>query len=141
MNFLKVLSIFVFLAIGQSIFSQDTKQHFIDKACDSCFAKNDYTNLGENTCLQEALGKWDKRLNVVYSRLNKLLKTEQKQALLSSQRQWLKYRDEEFKFINAQVKDLEGSMYPNMVLDAEITVVKNRVLILEKYLSFFESMK
>jgi uncharacterized protein YecT (DUF1311 family) len=140
MNKLKTLSIFTLLLISNTIFSQEVKQHFIDKACDSCFAKNDYTNLGENTCLQAALGKWDKRLNEVYTKLKKLLNTGQQQALLSSQQQWLKYRNEEFKFINAQVKDLEGSMYPNIVLNAEITVVKNRVLILEKYLSFFESM-
>jgi uncharacterized protein YecT (DUF1311 family) len=84
---------------------------------------------------------WDRELNFIYGKLQKICNNEQKNTLLDSQKQWLKYRDGEFKFIESQTHGLEGSMYPEMVMRNKTRIVKDRISELLSYLNFFQTMR
>jgi uncharacterized protein YecT (DUF1311 family) len=100
-----------------------------------------YSTAGENESLTAELKKLDGQLNAVYSDLSKMLNAEQKQSLVTSQKEWLEHRDNEFAFIESQVKGLEGTMYPNIVLRNKVKIIKDRVSELGVYLMFFKSMQ
>src|SRR4051794_18482023 len=93
-----------------SAYSQDEKQHPIDRFYDECVDKNGST-AGMVECTEKAYKKWDTELNRVYGELLKKLPREKTADLKKAQRNWLTYRDAEFKAIAAVYSGLEGTMY------------------------------
>ncbi|MEA1051885.1 lysozyme inhibitor LprI family protein [Lamprobacter modestohalophilus] len=62
-------------------------------------------------CISEELTTQDARLNGAYQKLQKSLSAERKQALLTAQRLWIKYRDANCDFYN----DPEGGSYQRVM--------------------------
>ena len=113
--------------------AQEQTQHPIDKALEACIDKNGST-AGMVECTDKAYAAWDKELNKNYSELMRTLKPPQKEALRSSELEWIKYRDLEFKFIDSVYDALQGTMYIPMRIAARMEVVKHRALELHEYL-------
>ncbi len=113
--------------------SQEQTQHPIDKALETCIDKNGST-AGMVECTDKAFAAWDKELNKNYGELMRTLKPTQKETLRSSQLEWIKYRDLEFKFIDSIYDTMQGTMYIPMRIDARMEVVKKRALELKGFL-------
>ena len=128
-----------FIIKSVPLFSQNSNQHPIDKWLNDCITQNQSTT-EMLECAKEAYTKWDKELNNVYKELMKLLDSNSQKKLKESQKQWLKYRDEEFSFIGQLYSTKEGTMYLPMRYFDMIEIIKNRVLILKNYIQVLKDM-
>jgi uncharacterized protein YecT (DUF1311 family) len=82
--------------------------------------------------LEEAL---DKELNTAYQKLMKNLPESSKEALRTSQKQWVKYRDAEFSFLSVNFnKEDFGSSYAISIGSYRTSIVEARVKELLWYL-------
>ena len=80
----------------------------------------------------------DRELNTAYRQLMARLSDEQQAALRASQRQWLKYRDAEFAFLNETfTRQSHGSSVVLTVGGARNALVYERVEELWSYLESF----
>jgi uncharacterized protein YecT (DUF1311 family) len=129
----------IFLAMASILFvttlsiAQEQTQHPIDKALEACIDKNGST-AGMVECTDKAYAAWDKELNKNYSELMRTLKPAQKEALKSTELEWIKYRDVNFKFIDSIYDTMQGTMYIPMRIDARMEVIKKRALELKGFL-------
>ena len=70
--------------------------------------------------------KVDKELNVVYNKLKSKLNKVEKLALINSQKDWLKFRTSNCKFISRE--DSEGGVIANkMKIDCETEITRKRI--------------
>lgn len=109
----------------------------IDLRQEECIAKNS-TTVGMIKCTIQAREAWDKELNVVYNKLMGRLKPKGKEALKQSQRQWIKYRDDQFQFIGTFYDGFEGTMWKPLRVEAITEIVKERTIRLRSYLELLE---
>lgn len=135
----KILSLLIamlfFITSYQIVLSQEQKAvHPIDKWL------QEYENKEENQDTQgmamgyvEATKKWDAELNKVYKQLMNKLPAKAKESLKTAQKSWLKFRDEEFKFIQVAY-DLDGTIWSISKASSSMTLVKERTLSLQSYL-------
>lgn len=131
--------LFIFLSV--SVFSQNKNQqeNFIDIEESKCFDKQDISNAEMRKCTIKARGSWDKELNKYYNLLAFKLPKDAFEILKASQKEWIIYRDKEFKFITKfyfEVK--EGTMWYNIAENKKKEIVKNRALGLQMY---FENLE
>jgi uncharacterized protein YecT (DUF1311 family) len=128
---LLVLILFILPVKGFS--EEKEKKHPIDVWLEKCMEKENYTTAGMLNCSSQALDKWDKELNRVYKELIKKLSPEEKELLKQSQRQWIKFRDAEFKWISGLYLGI-GTNIPLEKMSIMLDIVKERVKMLEEYL-------
>lgn len=114
------------------------EKHPIDLALDECMSANP-SNLGIRQCLVEANEKWDQELNRLYKALMNMCGEADGAKLKAAQRAWLKYRDLEYAFIEAQFEGMEGSMYPNIIITEKMAVLRHRVLELTTYHAIYQT--
>lgn len=112
-------------------------RHAIDVWLDECLAK-DPSTAGTLTCLGQAYAKWDAELNATYQKLFAKLPADGQSALRESQRAWLKYRDQEFLFLDGLYGLMDGSMYQTMRAADRVDVVRKRALELSSYIDVLE---
>ena len=151
MRSLKIISILLFSILEfQTAFSQSNNvEHPLDEEYQKCL-QEDLGNYGERRCHSEFEEKWDKELNVNYNYLIELLEIHMDPIhgdqtvdsitltnLRTAQRQWLKYRDEEFKLIN-KLYDRKGSMYYTIKTFRRMSIVRQRALELMRYCNSFQ---
>ena len=126
--------LFIFLSV--SIFSQNKNQqeNVIDIEESKCFDKQDISNAEIRKCTIKARDSWDKELNKFYNLFASKLPKDVFEILKASQKEWIIYRDKEFKFITKfyfEVK--EGTMWYNIAENKKKEIVKNRTLELQMY--------
>src|SRR5712671_3338996 len=92
-----LISVLLFAAISSA---QEQSQHPIDRALEACIDKNGST-AGMVECTDKAYAAWNKELNKNYGDLMRTLKPAQKEALRLAELEWIKYRDLDFKLIDA----------------------------------------
>jgi uncharacterized protein YecT (DUF1311 family) len=85
-----------------------------------------------------ALKLWDAELNRVYAKLKKRLKPSAFEALQAAQRDWLKYRDSQTKFIDEMYQQFQGTMYIPMHAAAVKEITRARALELTHLLETYE---
>ena len=112
-------------------------EHAIDKAMGVCIDR-DPSTAGMTDCIFTAAEAWDKELNKNYNKLMAKLDAKGKQTLKAAQLEWIRYRDAEYKLIDAVYFSLEGSMYVPMRAEDRLRVVKKRALELSSYLGLIE---
>jgi uncharacterized protein YecT (DUF1311 family) len=111
--------------------------HPADKYLSDCIAANS-TTAGMTNCTTRAHALWESELNIKYVDLRNLLSEKQKLALRDSQRQWIIFRDLEFKVIDAFYSTLDGTMYTPMRAADRLEIVKSRVLQLNSYVALIK---
>jgi uncharacterized protein YecT (DUF1311 family) len=141
LNRFKKSTVFCFLIAGLSLASSFVyaEEHPIDLKTQTCLDNNYQTDDRMKACSLQAYEDWDAELNKVYGQLRSKLSTHAKQELKNAQLQWLTYRDAEFKAIEAIYDGLSekrggGTMWGLLAADAKVEIVKNRVLVLSRYL-------
>jgi uncharacterized protein YecT (DUF1311 family) len=126
------LLILFFLMIGSRAFGG--AQHPIDAKLTGCLStKEGMTTAGMLNCTNEAAVAWDKAMNDSYLQLVTKSDEMGKEQLKLSQRAWLKFRDLEYKNIDAVYKNLRGTMYIPMRAMSRLAITKNRAAELQEY--------
>ena len=106
--------------------------HPIDQYQSKCIAA-DSTTAGMTNCTNGASARWDKELNSVYANLLSSISRREQQALRAAQRQWILYRNAEFKLIDEMYKTKDGTMYIPMRAADRLEIIKARALQLQAY--------
>lgn len=84
-------------------------------------------------CLGQNYDDWDAKLNQNYQALRSSLNNKGQDALLQSEREWIKFRDAEFKFLDSTTDSrYSGNRIEN--LQAKVDIVRQRALKLEHQL-------
>ncbi|WP_139420272.1 lysozyme inhibitor LprI family protein [Chryseobacterium mulctrae] len=126
--------IIVFLSVLVFSQSKNQQENVIDIEESKCFGKQDISNAEMRKCSIKATESWDKELNKYYNLLASKLPKDAFEILKASQKEWIIYRDKEFKFITKfyfEVK--EGTMWYNIAENKKKEIVKNRALELQMY--------
>lgn len=112
---------------GQSTFSKDTLK------IESTFTKeldNATSNSGTIKATSNYYNSYDKLLNDVYKKLISALKPTDKSNFISAQKQWILFRDIEFKNIELLYSSEDyfggGTMTYSMIINARANIVKSR---------------
>jgi len=135
----RVLALAALPALAQTALAQPAAPAApdpIDVALDACLASPDgQSTFGISACLSDAYAAWDKELNRVYPSLSASLDAKSRGLLKRSQRQWIAYRDAERKFWLAPWTDDRGTLIRITLGQANVDLVKDRVLMLRSYSS------
>lgn len=111
---------------------QEEKKHPIDVKIDAMIEKNGST-AGMVQALDLGYKLWDAELNKQYKALMARLKGIEREALTTSQKAWLTFRDREFVTIGRIYDRMQGTMYIPMRLSAKVNLVKQRAQTLTRY--------
>lgn len=134
---MKKIIVLIFVFISVFIFSQET--HFIDIEESKCLDKKDISNTQMLECSIKAGQSWDKELNKYYNLLAARLPKDAFEILKTSQKEWIIYRDKEFKFISKLYYELkEGTMWYIISENKKKEIVKSRALELQMFLEDLE---
>ena len=96
----------------------------------------DYSTYGMNKATSDATDKYDSLMNKYYKLLSAKLKPQDKATLLTAQRSWLAYRDNEMKLyamLRKEEYSAGGTIQSNFMASAYFEIVKDRVLKLFEY--------
>jgi uncharacterized protein YecT (DUF1311 family) len=126
-------AVLAFYAFGED----QPKKHPIDVKVE--VAEEKALSTAEQTEVQaSALKLWDAELNRVYAKLKKRLKPSAFDALQAAQRDWLKYRDSQRKFLDEMYQQFQGTMYIPMHAAAVKEITRARALELTHLLETYE---
>ena len=126
----------LFLTTFLLLNGQTEKKHPIDIELQKCLdSKENYTTQGMTECIVKAADSWDKELNKNYKILLGLLTEEQKEKLKESQRQWIKYRDNELDFSRSFYTQMQGTMWIPVAARTRLNLTKQRAEELSDYIS------
>lgn len=115
-----------------------TQEKDIDLQLEKCLNTN-ISNSEKRKCIEVAEASWDKLLNKYYGLLIDKLPRESQNKLRESQRNWIKYRDTEFHFINEYFLNYkQGSQYYLIGDNKRLELVKKRTLELKEYYDYFD---
>lgn len=128
-NSIRYSLLLLMLVLPSTLCAQEPQAHPIDKALDVCTEKNPTTGAMVE-CVEIAHKKWDTELNKNYQALLRKLKPAGKQQLITSQRSWIVFRDNEFKLIDSIYDEVPGTMYIPMRYEEKMEIVKRRALAL-----------
>jgi uncharacterized protein YecT (DUF1311 family) len=127
-----LILIFNFFSIFSYAQSTEKKRHSIDVSELKCLDKKIISNAEMCNCTKAAREAWDKALNKYYNLLKTNLPKETFELLKESQKQWIKFRDNEFSFISKfYLDDKEGTMWHVVSENAKKEIVKDRAMELE----------
>ena len=126
----------LFLTTFLFLHGQTEKKHPIDVELQKCLdTKENYTTLAMTECIVKAADSWDIELNKNYKILLGLLTEEQKEKLKESQRQWIKYRDNELDFSRSFYTQMQGTMWIPVAARTRLNLTKQRAEELSDYIS------
>jgi len=112
----------------------DEGLYSIDRVLEKCLDPS--SGVLPTECYEGAAKKWDEELNSVQKAVMEKLKGDVQLQLRETQGQWLKFREEEFKFISAISKDQEFKNYPFEKAE-KMEFVRSETLLLNRYLKVF----
>lgn len=134
---MKKIIVLIFVFFSVFIFSQET--HFIDIEESKCLNKKEISNAEMLECSIKAGQSWDKELNKYYNLLASKLPKDAFEILKASQKEWIIYRDKEFKFISKLYYEVkEGTMWYIIAENKKKEIVKSRALELQMFLEDLE---
>ena len=113
---------------------EEVKNHPIDLALEKKIDA-DPSPAGMVEAYEWAIEAWDKLLNENYNALAKKLDKENQERLRASHREWIQYRDLEFRFNSEYWGTFQGSMYVSFPLAYQSNFVRERALRLGYYLN------
>lgn len=124
----RIISTLLSIVLAATSLGEDTpKKHPIDVKIAAAEEKANST--AEQTEAQaNGLKLWDAEMNRVYNALKKRLKPATFAALQAAQRDWLKYRDSQRKFLDELYGEFQGTMYIPMHAAAVKEITRARAL-------------
>ncbi|KFC23203.1 lysozyme inhibitor LprI family protein [Epilithonimonas lactis] len=108
-------------------------QNKIDQDLEKCLSQRNST-AGQVSCVSSARDSWDKELNKSYLSLSQKLSKTGKSELVEAQRNWMKFRDSEFKLIDKYYFGVKkGTLFYVIAENKKLEIVKERALQLKEY--------
>ncbi len=104
------------------------------KADDLPDCKNPQGSYATGYCSEQEFKRSDKKLNIVYQTLKKKLNKEQSEILLSSQRGWIKLRDNDCELEQYYSRGTTG--WYTYFLDCQVKKTKIRIQELESFIEY-----
>ena len=127
---MKKLSSIIFL-LSTNAFS--LAQNTIDQNLEKCLNQRNST-AGQVSCVSSARDSWDKELNKSYISLSQKLTKNGKKELVEAQRNWILFRDSEFKLIDKYYFDIKkGTLFYVIAENKKLEIVKERALQIKEY--------
>ena len=124
-------SICLLLLLLINVFS--LAQNKIDTDLEKCLSKDNST-AGQRSCINSARNSWDKELNKAYLSLSQKLSKTGKKELVEAQRNWILFRDSEFKLIDKYYFDVKkGTLFYVIAENRKLEIVKERALGIKEY--------
>jgi uncharacterized protein YecT (DUF1311 family) len=118
-----------FLAKAQ----EEAKPHPIEVKSKACYDKAVSTH-DMIECADKDYTAWDKEMNKVYQALLKKVDKSAQTMLRESQRAWITYRDNAFKFSDDFMGKMDGTMWQPISIERKTDLVKERAIFLQRYL-------
>ncbi len=115
------------------------KEHEIDSWTAAALSKAGGVTSEIRNVYAKAYKKWDDELNRLYKILLSKLDNPAKQDLRVAQRQWIKYRDSEFKYIENVIQKNNGTISLVMSDERMVRLVRDRVLVLRAYIYIIDN--
>lgn len=113
-------------------------QNKIDQDLEKCLSKDNST-AGQRNCINSARDSWDKELNKSYLSLSQKLTKTGRKELVEAQRNWILFRDSEFKLIDKYYFDVKkGTLFYVIAENKKLEIVKERALQIKEYEEQFE---
>lgn len=134
-NAVVAVSLLVFPALGSA--TQADAPEPIDAWLENAIS-NDPSTAATRHATNQARELWDAEMNSVYSRLLLRLPEEPRDALRTSQRHWLRFRDSEGAVITQLIASKEGTMWQVVATEGSLELVKARTLQLREYESILD---
>lgn len=133
-----ILNTLLFVCLSVRVLAEDgPKKHPIDLKTEA--AEEKAMSTADQTQVQStALKLWDAEMNRVYAKLKKRLTPAAFSALQIAQRDWLKYRDSQQKFLGELYQEFEGTMFIPMQAAAVKEITRKRALELTRLLEAHE---
>lgn len=122
-----ISTVLSFVLSAVSLGEDTPKKHPIDVKTEAAEEKAMSTAEQRDTQI-DSLKLWDAEMNRVYGKLKKQLKPATFAALQVAQRDWLKYRDSQIKFLDELYSEFEGTMYIPMHAAAVKQITRARAL-------------
>ena len=105
----------------------------IDKTELECINNTSDTHI-MNKCTYTAMVAWENEINDALLNLRSINKENYKK-IIHSQKYWEKYKDSEFRAIDAFCSNVDGTMYKNVSTGLKKDIVKRRAIQLNEYLN------
>ena len=120
------------MTLGTTRGQVQSNEYRLDTILQKCLNKKP-SNIGMIECLQSVEKGWNKELNKYYKLLLTKLDTTEQTLLRESQRQWLIFKDKEVKFFIEVFSKKDGSMWPLMISDKSMQIIRQRAIELSDY--------
>lgn len=104
----------------------------LDDALDHCLDQHHLPS-EQASCVEDASGRWDEAMNVVYQKLIERLPSPS--TLVEAQRAWITFRDAEYPLIDSVYEKLPLEQYRPRHAYSRLRVTRERTLLLKKYLT------
>jgi uncharacterized protein YecT (DUF1311 family) len=106
--------------------------HPLDSALQACMTTGDQMNLEAWLCCLEYTGLWEKEVDRLYKLLLTQSKTdfEEDRLLAMAQKNWVKFKNAQFAYIELQYIGDEGTMYERRRAWERFAIVRARGLML-----------
>lgn len=127
------LLVFVFIVLCASSVRAD--MYDIDKTELECINNTSDTHI-MNKCTYTAMVAWKNEINDALLNLRSINKENYKK-IIRSQKYWEKYKDNEFRAIDAFCSNVDGTMYKNVSTGLKKDIVKRRAIQLNEYLNLY----
>jgi uncharacterized protein YecT (DUF1311 family) len=138
---MKNLLTFILLIVSVSSFGQastDTLTFPIDKKCEQCLDTALIKTSDMMNCFAAARDSWSKEVTKYYELLMTKLKPEQKEKLISAQKEWTAYKEKEFELCSSIYYDEEQGHEKRIdAVSRESQIVRQRALDLIQYYDLY----
>lgn len=121
------------LSLGLSVVWAEEKKDPIDAAMEAAMTRNSST-AGMVQAIDEALARWDKKLNTTYKALKVKMKPDEWQELVVAQKAWIAFRDAQIKSMDTTFANMEGTMWIPINAEMQMNLTKQRAQFLENML-------
>jgi hypothetical protein len=123
------------LVLEESECQNQWKKHTIDQFLDDCLSNSmNYTTVGMTQCTAEAYEKWKSEMDRLIQGLQEALPQHIQSSFEDSQSMWETYFQAQTEFSNLLFSQSNGSMYATIRVNNNLTVLKERVLLLDVFL-------
>lgn len=129
----KLLSVWLVLSLGLSVVWAEEKKDPIDAAMEAAMTRNS-SAAGMVQAIDEALARWDKKLNTTYKALKVEMKADEWQELVVAQKAWIAFRDAQIKSMDTTFANMEGTMWIPINAEMQMNLTKQRAQFLENML-------
>jgi uncharacterized protein YecT (DUF1311 family) len=134
---MKIISIITALALSTGLILAE-EQDPIDQAMEAAMEK-DPSTAGMVGAINDALAKWEEKLDSSYKALEKKLPANEWKELVEAQKAWISFKDLQLKALASSYDRMEGTMWVPIHAERAMGLTRQRAQFLAVMLDHFGS--